>query len=733
MIDLLPNLPACLKTRPAWVCWRSELRNSKPTKVPYNPTTERRAKSNDPSTWTDFATACLQVRHFDGLGIMFDNGLCGVDLDDCRDPRTGGVEPWAQEIVELLASYSEASPSGTGIHVLLWAELPPGGRRKGDIEMYGPGSPRYFTVTGQHLAGTPASIEHRQEQLEALHQRVFGRKAAAVPAPQRNLTGTTDLTDVELLGKARAAKNGRDFSRLWEGAFPEDDSAGDLSLCNYLAFWTGGDPTRVDSLFRQSGRMRAKWDEMRGDSTYGERTIRKALEQATEFYATGSMCTANQPRAKDGGGGRVEGERAIAAANVATAILETEAFAVDDGLSLYVYDSGYYQPKGERRIKALVKRLMRDWGLSEKWSTRRQDEVVEYIRVDAPHLVTVPSMKVINCTNGLLDLHTGELSPHSPEHLSPVQIPVAYDPEASCPAWIRFVHQTFPEDTQDLPWELAAWLMTPDTSVQKAVLLLGEGANGKSTFLTGLTAFVGHQNCANVSLHKLEVDRFAAASLVGKVANICPDLPSAHLAGTSMFKAITGGDPIYGERKYGEGFSFIPYSRLVFSANHPPQSPDASHAFFRRWLCVPFTRTFDEKTARKRGELDAELADPHELSGVLNMALAALARVRTRGIAETVSMQEAWGEFRTITDPLAVWLDRDTILDPAAVTPKEHLRRAYNAFCERTGKPPAMDRQFGKALKRLRPDLQHSQRNVGDTKTWVWLGIGLRADQPENS
>lgn len=213
--------------------------------------------------------------------------------------------------------------------------------------------------------------------------------------------------------------------------------------------------------------------------------------------------------------------------------------------------------------------------------------------------------------------------PHSPKFLSPVQLPIRFDPAAKCPAWDQFIAEVFPGDSEAIAWEVAAWLITPDTSIQKAVLLTGEGANGKSTYLRALVAFVGKHNTSVVSLHRLEQDKFAVARLVGKLANICPDLPSAHLASTSMFKAITGGDVLHGEYKYLDSFEFVPYAKLVFSANQPPRSDDPTHGSFRRWLVVPFMRTFDEGTSGTlpREVLDARLSEPAELSGVLVKAL----------------------------------------------------------------------------------------------------------------
>ena len=185
-------------------------------------------------------------------------------------------------------------------------------------------------------------------------------------------------------------------------------------------------------------------------------------------------------------------------------------------------------------------------------------------------------------------------------------------------------------DTQKLPFEIAAWLMLPDASIQKAVLLLGEGANGKSAWLNLLRTFLGSENVSSLSLHRIEADKFSAARLVGKLCNIGTDLPTAELAGTSLFKALTGGDAITAERKFEASFEFRPFVRLLFSANSAPRSDDATHGFFRRWLVIPFNRTFDasDPDTVPRAALDARLSEPAELSGMLNRALAELATIR---------------------------------------------------------------------------------------------------------
>ena len=265
-----------------WVCWRSEERDGRLTKVPYSPASGVRARSDDPATWGTLNEAREAARDggYDGVGFVFTAGdpFCGVDLDGCVDPETGEVASWAAEVLDELDSYTELSPSGRGLHVLVRAVLPPGGRRKGPVEMYDRG--RFFTVTGRHFPGTPRGIEGRQDRIAALHARLFPareRPAANGSAP------TNAFDDAEVLRRAMSAANGERFAALWTGdrsGYPSDSEA-DLALCSMLAFWVGPDEGRIASLFARSGLNREKWDR----EDYRRRTIARALDGATEFYS----------------------------------------------------------------------------------------------------------------------------------------------------------------------------------------------------------------------------------------------------------------------------------------------------------------------------------------------------------------------------------------------------------------------------------------------------------------
>jgi putative DNA primase/helicase len=153
------NIPEELTERTQWVCWRSEMRDGKPTKVPYNPEDGQKAATNNSMTWSTFEDALEAYEasegRYSGIGFVFSSGdpYTGIDLDRCRNPKTGDIAPWAQEFIAAASGegYVEVSPSGKGVHIIVEGVVSSagGGMRKGNVEMYCRG--RFFTVTGRTL------------------------------------------------------------------------------------------------------------------------------------------------------------------------------------------------------------------------------------------------------------------------------------------------------------------------------------------------------------------------------------------------------------------------------------------------------------------------------------------------------------------------------------------------------------------------------------------------------
>lgn len=287
------KIPEGLRARPQWVCWKLEEREGKPTKIPYSPKTGSKAKADDPNTWGTFEQACkrlaVKARGYSGIGYVFskDDPYVGIDLDHCVT-EDGDIQDWAQRVVNRLDSYTEYSPSGTGVHIIGIGSKPGprckkvgfGGAPGKDLEMYD--HDRYFCMTG-NVVRNPI-IEKCGNEINGLYYDAFGDPDAS-PQPAKTSGSKTpaNLSDAELIAAARAAQNGTKFSALWDGdtsLYGGDDSSADQALCNLLAFWTGCDAARMDRLFRQSGLYREKWERQ----DYRERTINKAIESCPEGY-----------------------------------------------------------------------------------------------------------------------------------------------------------------------------------------------------------------------------------------------------------------------------------------------------------------------------------------------------------------------------------------------------------------------------------------------------------------
>jgi hypothetical protein len=283
------QIPEELRALRNWVAWRSEKRAGRngavrETKVPYHARTAKRARSNDPATWSTFeeAQAALKRGDYTGLGFCLTPPYVGVDLDGCR--QNGSNEPWAAEIIRELDSYSELSPSGHGVHVIVRGQLPDGPRQKdldGDhhgVGLYDAARGRYLTMTGAAINGN--FVQERTAELRRIHARLFPPKKKPAPRPQS--VGGDD--DDQLIERARNANDGGKFARLWDGQWEGDypsQSEADSALCMKLAFWTNRDAGRIDALFRRSGLMRDKWEKRKD---YREATIARAIERTTETW-----------------------------------------------------------------------------------------------------------------------------------------------------------------------------------------------------------------------------------------------------------------------------------------------------------------------------------------------------------------------------------------------------------------------------------------------------------------
>ena len=358
---------------------------------------------------------------------------------------------------------------------------------------------------------------------------------------------------------------------------------------------------------------------------------------------------------------------------------------------------GAYLPDCDAYVRHHTRRL-----LGEGAKGYHVNEVVKHFN-DREGLHTMPErppFELVYTRQGAINWKTGATHPAGPEFASPVQLPVTYKPGADCPRLQSFLGQVLPDIDPAFVYELIGYCLLADNPLHKAFMFIGPGRNGKSTLLNVIRALLGSRNCAAVSLHDLEDIRFTSAQLFGKLANICGDIDARQLRTSSRFKQLTGGDEIFAEHKGKEGFSYTPFAKLIFSANEPPLARDQTHAYFSRLVIVPFERVIAEEEANRN--LTRDLTSEDELSGLLNQALAGLARLMQRQHFEVPEPVRAAGErYRAAADGIAVFIGEKLCLDALASIDKASLYGQYQDWCRRGGNPPRDRTPFYDAIRNL--------------------------------
>ena len=202
---------------------------------------------------------------------------------------------------------------------------------------------------------------------------------------------------------------------------------------------------------------------------------------------------------------------------------------------LWRYEGGLYRADaGERWVRAQVAEILGD-------DCRRTHflEVVAMLEAQEPTVTDEVDTSRLNVANGLLDLESLGLAPHSPAYVSTSQLPVAWSPAATCPRIDRFLGEVLPPDAIEFMLEVIGYCLYPANPLHKALLLFGGQGTGKSTLLHVIEALVGKVNTSSVPLQAFSEDRFAPARLFGKLANICGDLDARAIRRTDLFKQLT--------------------------------------------------------------------------------------------------------------------------------------------------------------------------------------------------
>lgn len=383
---------------------------------------------------------------------------------------------------------------------------------------------------------------------------------------------------------------------------------------------------------------------------------------------------------------------------------------------LWRYDKGVYRPDGEDWVKAWVRSL-----LGEEFRRARLDETLTWLRSEMPADGESPEDR-INVANGWLEWRTGRRIDHDPATFSTNQSPVAWNPEATCPRMDKFLKEAMPEDAIDLAWEIIGYAIYSRRPIQKAVLLYGPGGSGKSKFLAVIRMLLGPGAISALTLHELAEDKFAAANLYGKQANICGDLDARAVTRSDLFKQIVGGDVIEAQWKFKDHFRFRSNAFLIFSANDHPPTADQTNAWFDRWVIIPMPVVF-RGTDREDVHLEDKLRA--ELPGILVKAVDGLRRVMERGsFDKPLTVEVAAEEYRQTVDTVVGFFDEMCTTGAAERWNQALFFSAYVRWCEESKRHPIGRQRFMAKIEEKVPGLSKTKSHG-----IRWLtGIGPRPE-----
>lgn len=310
------------------------------------------------------------------------------------------------------------------------------------------------------------------------------------------------------------------------------------------------------------------------------------------------------------------------------------------------------------------------------------------------------------------------------------RLPVTYDPKATCPAILEFLKQLFPQQPEDITLlqEYTGYMLLRRMLFQKVLMLLGEGANGKSTLLDLIKTFIGEENVVHISIQDLCNGRWYTAELYKKLANLDSDIEAKELQHTGKFKRATGGDRLMGERKNKNPFYYKPFTKHIWSCNQIPYSYDDSEAFYRRWRIIPFKQQF--KGTNCNPNILKKLKTPKEMSGFLNWALQGLIRILSQGeFSNEPPVEETKALWMRLSDPLFTFLYSGNVeWGEGERYPIQEFYRDFTSFCAEQGLRQWILDRVGKTINKKYPQIEPYYPYIEGKQVRCYTGISPKRE-----
>lgn len=742
------KIPEELKSLPQWVgFFRTPAKDGKTTKKPVNVRTLYGASSTNPETWGTFEQAVNAIGKtakvgesqgkIEGIGFVFAPPYCGIDLDHVINADTGEINRQALDIINTMESYTEISPSGTGIHIIYKGEIHKEWKCKknsglgngSDIEMYQQG--RYFTVTGNRF--NDKEIESRERHAELIYKAYMQDEEKPKPAVQPSKSKPLTMTDKDIMDKAMNSSNGMKFARLFNGDtsdYDNDDSRADMALCSMLAFWCNKDISMMDRIFRQSKLMREKWDEKHGRDTYGNITMEKAVESCMNTYSP----TAPKDDDFSVNIGNFQPKRNYSLDDTGNAERMSDMFHevirynyTDKKWMLYdkikwIYDqSGVIYDLVDKSLEAMKDE--KDWYIQQDnenndenqtmfkawekfYKKSRNHNTKIALEKEVQHYVPVTPNQLdrykmlLNSPTGVIDLNDFEVRKATPKDYFTKSVNANFDKNAKCPLWDKFLERIFDGDKDLIRYvqKVIGYSLTGSTAEQCAFFLYGTGRNGKSTFLDVIRELFGDY-ARNIQPETImiknnnginsDIARLKGARLVTTVE------PNEGLRlNEGLLKQLTGGDIITARKLYAEEFEFKAEFKLFMATNHKPIIRGTDLGIWRRVHMIPFTVVIPEN------EVDRQLTEKlmQELDGIFLWALRGVAMYHKEGLKMPTAVQQAVDEYKKEMDVVSRFLDECTEKAFAKSVKASELYTVYVNWCKQNGEWQMPNTKFAKEI-----------------------------------
>lgn len=347
------------------------------------------------------------------------------------------------------------------------------------------------------------------------------------------------------------------------------------------------------------------------------------------------------------------------------------------GSTLHVYQDGIYVPGNLFIENAMIKHI-------PMLNKAKRTEVLNYIDVYIQDETPVADADKIAFKNGVYSIQTGELSPFDPDLIITNMIPWNLDISVESDIADTTLRKLSCNDDgiYMLLEEVIGYLFYRRNELRKSFILIGEKANGKSTYLDMLKTLLGDRNVSALDLSELG-QRFKTAELFGKLANIGDDIGDEFIPNPAIFKKLVSGDRINAERKGQDPFDFASYAKLLFSANSMPRIKDKTGAVIDRIILVPFNARFTKNDPDFDPYIKYKLHDPNVMSYLITIGLLGLERVlRNRAFTIPDAVDEELKRYTLENNPVLEFFN-DTPVDNILNEPSSYVYDLYSTWAIR--------------------------------------------------